>query len=171
MDRTPTPEQATQALRELSQRQQQVRHAPPPHVVSVLAGSALIVSGVVRDQWPGQGSVTSVILLGALLALLFVSRTRKGGAALGYRVTPDLSTHRLGLMVLNRRGCVVLIGMLAVVMLGTPLLTYYYETLWPNTSIGVGLAVILIVTMPWVYRSSRAQAPKADDVDGRRAGA
>jgi len=158
-DRSPTPEEATRSLRELSRWQQHVTGTPPPRWLYLLVVAALPVAGAARDLWPQHSAEHALVAPAVVLAYLYLPRFSRVGSALGYRVMPGRRPPRGSL--LGRRYA-VLAAALVVYVLGE-YLVHQLRPAYPNTIVDGAVALVIAGSAWWTYPSRTAPEPARDD--------
>lgn len=156
----PTPQEASDALREISARKQQAvgRNSQPKWVLWATAALVLAL-GLTSDLSPQLRTPVSYLVLAFVLVVTILSRWKRLGSAIGYQRSPSvrpamsLRTRLLNILVL-------LVMIVLVLVLGASALLRDSEVPYPGTI----ASVLIVVTMPlwqrffgYRMRGSRAE--------------
>ncbi len=111
-----TPQEAERALKEMSDRRDQVDTTLPPWTMLVPAGALLLGYGVLLDVWPQQRDWFGLALPLLCLVLIFAARTKVFGSVLGQRFVPSYRWRgSWGLRLLTVVLLAVAVGVLTLV--------------------------------------------------------
>jgi hypothetical protein len=160
-DQAPTPQQAAQAMRELSQRRKQVRDAPRPLWAYLAASGVLAVTGLTLDLWPRLQSWSNGISILILLGLSSALRSQLGRTTLGLEVSPRIPWLRFWRGT-NARGYVVIVLVAVEMAIGTQLLEQH-PTRWQHTIVYGVAALTLVLALPWRHPTTRTDVKAIDD--------
>lgn len=158
MGSQPTPEEAANALQDISDRREQAT-APDAHPTWTIWAFALAVLaiGVTSDLLPELRTPLLYALVAAALLFTFLPRWKRSGSALGYQRSPvaraaGTPARARVLRMLTMLGLIIVVAVGATVMRN-------FDVPYPMT---IGSAVI-VATMPLWRRllDSASRAPKA----------
>ena len=148
-----SPQEADRALREMSDRRNQVTGQAAPWPMIAVSCVLLIAFGFVLDQFSGADEWAGPVLVGVTFVLMYLARTRYVGARLGHRVVPTRIRGAWGARLL----ALVLLAGAAAVMLVVHAQLVRHDVAWPNTItyglLGSVLAVAITRVMGLVMRS------------------
>lgn len=151
---TPTPEEAANALGEVTQRREQAAttSAHPTWTLWVI-GAAAIAFGLASDLRPDLGTELLYLFATAAILLTFLPRWKRSGAALGYQRSPAPR--------ITGRGRALRAGVMLTLMVlfaGGAMALRSFEVPYPTTI----ASLVVVVSMPvWHWLLNRAaHAPK-----------
>ena len=154
----PTPQEASDALREISARKQQAvgRNSQPKWVLWATAALVLAL-GLTSDLSPQLRTPVSYLVLAFVLVVTILSRWKRLGSAIGYQRSPSV---RPAMSVRTRLLNILVLLVMIVLVLGASALLRDSEVPYPGTI----ASVLIVVTMPlwqrffgYRMRGSRAE--------------
>jgi protein-S-isoprenylcysteine O-methyltransferase Ste14 len=157
-----SPQEADRALREMTDRRDQVAGAGAPWPVIVVSCLLLLGFGIVLDQFPGADDWAGNALVAVAFALMFLARTRYVGARLGYRVAPGRVQGRWGAKLLALG---LLVAGLAL-LVGCHAWLVHEDVAWPNTITYGGLGSVLTVLIARVMGHVLRSRPRESGAGG-----
>ncbi len=139
----PTPQEASDALREISERKQQATgRAPQPKWVLWATAALVLALGLVSDLSPQLQTPMSYLILAFVLLVSYLPRWKRFGSAVGYQRSPGI---RRGAMSRRTRllNVLVLLVMIVLVLVVSTLLRDS-EVPYPGTIV----SLLLVAAMP-----------------------
>lgn len=154
----PTPQEASDALREISARKQQVagRNSQPKWVLWATAALVLAL-GLTSDLSPQLRTPVSYLVVAFVLVVTFLSRWKRLGSAIGYQRSPSV---RPAMSLRTRLLNILVLLVMIVLVLGASALLRGSEVPYPGTI----ASVLIVVMMPLWQRffGHRMRESRAD---------
>ena len=154
----PTPQEASDALREISARKQQVtgRNSQPKWVLWATAALVLALR-LTSDLSPQLRTPVSYLVLAFVLVVTILSRWKRLGSAIGYQRSPSV---RPAMSLRTRLLNILVLLVMIVLVLGASALLRDSEVPYPGTIAGV----LIVATMPLWQRffGHRMRGSRAD---------
>lgn len=154
----PTPQEASDALREISARKQQAvgRNSQPKWVLWATAALVLAL-GLTSDLSPQLRTPVSYLVLAFVLVVTILSRWKRLGSAIGYQRSPSV---RPAMSLRTRLLNILVLLVMIVLVLGASALLRDSEVPYPGTI----ASVLIVVTMPLWQRffGYRMRGSRAD---------
>lgn len=154
----PTPQEASDALREISARKQQAagRNSQPKWVLWATAALVLAL-GLTSDLSPQLRTPVSYLVLAFVLVVTILSRWKRLGSAIGYQRSPSV---RPAMSPRTRLLNILVLLVMIVLVLGASALLRDSEVPYPGTI----ASVLIVVTMPLWQRffGYRMRGSRAD---------
>ena len=154
----PTPQEASDALREISARKQQAvgRNSQPKWVLWATAALVLAL-GLTSDLSPQLRTPVSYLVLAFVLVVTILSRWKRLGSAIGYQRSPSV---RPAMSLRTRLLNILVLLVMIVFVLGASALLRDSEVPYPGTI----ASVLIVVTMPLWQRffGYRMRGSRAD---------
>lgn len=150
----PTPEEAADALREVTERRQQAAglDSHPKWALWVIAALAIVV-GVSSDLRPDLSTPLTYLLAAGGLLLGYLPRWRRFGSAMGYR--HSLDPRPVGMPARTKAlNLGVLLGMMVLVVTASAMLRAW-DMPYPTTIMSVLIVVAVMLRYRLLNRPSR----------------
>lgn len=147
----PSPEQAADALGEISGWQQRaaVKASKRPEWLWWTAAGGIVLSGLAADLWPSLGPVPGLVVAALALCLVASMRSRRIATTMGYQAAPDLRSMPRKAVSVTR---VLVVAALALALIMTVALTAFHVP-FRNT---IGCVVIAALVVAVVRPMSRS---------------